>query len=283
MEENPEEGQELVEKRNELKEQLEEEKREAAFQETIYREISDPELRERAYREVKNSENPELDFLSPNHVRRMLDTLASEHLSENSSAYHDAERLSRDMDGRSVSFEVYDKSLESMPYQEDRHIPCTFPGSYHDKSTLFLNYMLDPATQVGKIETDKGDGVALMKLVEHDGDDFLYVHSVEAEKGDNIASDRAVANTIQDQIEDYAQEVLHEEHELMYEDGAVKPEGILYSMDRHNNGTPQNFQEVLMEDEEYSVQEVELGQLGLEHNSFDHDLSDGVKVYQKAL
>ena len=143
--------------------------------------------------------------------------------------------------------------------------------------------MLDPATQVGKIETDKGDGVALMKLVEHEGEDFLYVHSVEAEKGDNIASDKAVANTIQDQIEDYAQEILHEEHELMYEDGEVKPERILYSMDQHNNGTPQNFQEVLMDDEEYSVQNAELNQLGLEHNSFDHDLSDGVRVYQKAL
>ena len=285
MQEDPEEGQEIVEKRDQLKEHLEEQKREKAFEDVIEEEIVDPELKEQAYREVQSSENPELGFLGQEQVRGMLETLADEHLSENSSAYHDAERLSREMDGREISFEVYDKSLENMPYQEDRSLPCTFPGSKHNTSTVFLNYMLDPGTQVGKIKTDKGDGVALMKVVEYEGDDFLYVHSVEADRGDNIASDKDAANAIRDQIEEYAQELSEEGYEIVYdgETREVDLEGVLYSMERHNNGTPGNFQEVLKEDDEYGVERTALDQVGLEHDGFDHNLGSGVQVYEKAV
>lgn len=285
MQEDPEEGQRLVEKKGDLKERIKEEKRRQAFEEVIHDTVEDENVRERAYREIHESDNPDLDFLAQEDVKEMLGTLAEDHLSENSSAYHDAERLSSRMDGNEVRFEIYDKSLENIPYKEDRDLPCTFPGSVHHTSHLFMNYMLDPATQVGKIETEKGDGVALMKMVEHEGEDFLYVHSVEADKGVNIASDKEISRTIQGQIEEYAEELSQQEPEIAHgeETREIDVEGILYSMERHNNGTPGNFQDALKEDDDYSVERVSPEHVGLKHDAFDHDFESGVRAYRKEV
>lgn len=285
MQEDPEEGQRLVEKKGDLKERIKEEKRLQAFEEVIHKTVEDESVRERAYREIHESDNPDLDFLAQEDVKEMLGALAEDHLSENSSAYRDAERLSNRMDGNEVQFEIYDKSLEKMPYKEDRELPCTFPGSVHHTSHLFMNYMLDPATQVGKIETEKGNGVALMKMVEHEGDDFLYVHSVEADKGVNIASDKEISRAIQGQIEEYAEELSQQEPEIAHgnETREIDVEGILYSMERHNNGTPGNFQDALKEDGDYFAERVSPEHVGLKHDAFDHDFEDGVRAYRKEV
>lgn len=284
MREDPEEAEKLIQKRDELKSRLSDKKRQEAFEQVIEEEIEYPELRQKAYREINRSEDPELDFLDHEQVNGMLGALADQHLAENSSAYHDAKRLSDLSDGREVSFEIYDKSLQEIPYKEDRSLPCTFPGSNHNPE-FFLNYMMDPGTQVGKIETEKGEGVALMKLVEDEGDEFLYVHSVEADRGDNIASDREIAETIQGQLEDYAQELAEGSYRIS-DDGQerdIELDGILYSMETHNNGTPGNFQRALREDDGFETDTRELDQVGLEHDAFDHDLGAGVSVYEKAL
>lgn len=279
MQENPEKGQELIDKRDELKTQIENEKRLQAFYNTINTEIEDADAREQLYNQVAQG-SPDFTDLNPDQVTNMLDTLATEHLEDNNSAYHDAKELAQQIDQNEtpdVEFEIYDKSLENMPYKRDRELPCTFPGSTHETAPTFLNYMLDPATQVGTIETEKGDGLALMKMVEHDNENFLYVHSVEADKGENIASNHETATQIQQHIEQYAQTVAQEDIEL---------DGIMYSMDQHNNGTPVNFQETVKENEnvnDYDIEELELNQLGTEHYGFDQPLEQGIEVYQKAI
>lgn len=282
MQEDPEKGQEMIDKRNELKAEINEEKRTEALKYAMKTGISDPEIGEKAYRQIMESENPDLGFLRQDNVESMLDSLAEEHLSDDCSAYHEAKRLADNMDGREVEFELYDKSFENMPYKENRNLPCTFPGSSHAKSVAFTSYMLDPATQVGKIETDKGDGVALMKLVEYEGDGFLYVHSVEADKGENIASNKEMAREIKNQIEKYAEEISQYSFEVD-DDREIEMEGIMYCMSRHNHGTASSFQSALRDYEDPEIETKELEHAGVRHQGFDHNIETGVRVYEKNL
>jgi hypothetical protein len=282
MEKNPERGQELIDKRNELKNRIDEEKRNEALKYAMKQGIEDSEIGEEAYREIIESESPDLGFLRQENVEGMLESLAEEHLSDDCSAYHEARVLADNMDGREVEFELYDKSFENMPYRADRDLPCTFPGSSHAKSAVFTSYMLDPATQIGKIETDKGEGVALMKLVEHEGDGFLYVHSVESDRGENIASDKEMAREIQNQIESYAEEISHLRYEVS-DSREIEMEGIMYCMDTHNQGTASSFQRALRDYDDPDVEELELEHVGLQHRGFDNDIEHGVSVYQKPV
>jgi hypothetical protein len=282
MQENPEEGQELIQKRNKLKNQIETEKRAQALKYAMKEGIEDPDIGEKAYREIIESHNPDLSFLRQDNVKNMLESLADEHLSESCSTYHEAERLADNMDGREVEFEIYDKSFENMPYKTDRNLPCTFPGSSHASSVMFADYMLDPATQIGKISTNKGDGVALMKLVENEGDGYVYVHSVEADRGENIASDSRIAREIQTQIENYAEEI--SQYNLETSKGQeIDIEGIMYCMDSHNQGTASSFQNAVKEYENPDTEELELKHLGIPHNGFDNDIEQGIEVYQKPV
>jgi len=147
---------------------------------------------------------------------------------------------------------------------------------------MFADYMLDPATQIGKISTDKGDGVALMKLVENEGDGYVYVHSVEADRGENIASDSRIAREIQTQIENYAEEI--SQYNLETSKGQeIDIEGIMYCMDSHNQGTASSFQNAVKEYENPDTEELELKHLGIPHNGFDNDIEQGVEVYQKPV
>jgi hypothetical protein len=284
MQEDPERGQELIEKRNKLKNRIDEEKRNEALKYAMKQGIENPEIGEEAYREIIESESPDLGFLRQENVEGMLESLAEEHLSDNCSSYHEAKKLAENMDGREVEFEVYDKSFVNMPYKSDREYPCTLPGSFHAKTPIFAYYMLDPGMQIGKISTEKGNGVALMKLVEHEGDDFLYIHSVEADRGENIASDRELAREIQNQIESYAKEVSQQTYRLGSRD--VDLEGIMYSMDGHDEGTAANFRKAIEDIEDPDTVERKLKQIGTEyrqHRGLDYDLEEGVEVYQKPV
>jgi len=284
MQENPERGQELIDKRNKLKAEIDDEKRTEALKYAMKNGISDPGIGEEAYRQMIESENPDLGFLRQDNVEEMLESMAEEHLSDDCSAYHEAKRLADNMDGREVEFEIYDKSFENMPFKDGREYPCTLPGSAHAKSVYFADYMLDPGMQIGKISTEKGEGVALMKIVEHDGDDFLYVHSVEADKGVNIVSNKEVAREVQNQIENYADEISQETYNIGSRE--VDVEGIMYSMNGHDVGTAANFREAIRNIENPDTVEQNLTQVGLEygqHQGLDYDLEAGVEVYKKPV
>lgn len=225
-------SQELIQRKNQLKEQITEQKRQKAFEELNI---------------DYDSGNPDYSELSPLEVRKALDQLGQEYL-ENCKAKEKTREIasnidvSNDVGNGYVDFEVWDKSLETLPH-DDRSVPCSFPGGSREQE--LLGYMLDPRTQIAKLEAGDDKGAVISNLVEHQGEDYLFVHSVESDDG--ITSRNDISLAIKEHIEDYAEEA-----------GVL---GVVYSTDNHNSAA-QDFVETLEREFDYQNQELELDKVG---------------------
>ncbi|WP_414837133.1 hypothetical protein [Candidatus Nanohalococcus occultus] len=225
-------SQDLIEKKNQLKQQITEEKREKAFEDLSL---------------DYESENPDYSDLSPLEVRKALDQLGQEYL-ENCSAEEEATEIASNIDVSDdvgngyVDFEVWDKSLETLPH-DDRSVPCSFPGGSREEE--LFGYMLDSGTQITKLEAGADKGAVISNIVECDGEDYLFVHSVESD--DAITSRNDISLAIKQHIEDYAHK--------------ADLEGVVYSTDSHNSAA-NDFVNALEQEFEYEEQELELSKYG---------------------
>lgn len=249
--------QNLIERKNEIKSELPERRREKAFEELG----------------LNYSPEGNYDHLDPHELGQALDQLAQENLQGDESnpetAAGKAKSLSGPLNSRTdvgngyVDFELWDKNLNELP-STDRRVPCTFPGG--SAGDEFINYMRDPGTQIAMLEAGEDEGAVISNLVEYQGEDMLLVHSVESDDG--ITSRKHISKAIRDHIEDYAEE--------------TGMEGIIYSTGTHNTAA-QNFLEATVQnDSQYHEKNYEVEKIGREDIRLDFELPE-VEGYMTKL
>jgi hypothetical protein len=247
----------LIERKNEIKSELPEKRREKAFESLG----------------LDYSPDGDYEHLEPHELGQVLDQMAQENLEGDESnpetTAGKAKSLAGPLNQRSdvgngyVDFDVWDKDLYNLPH-EDRQVPCSFPGGGMEQE--FINYMRDPGTQIAMLEAGEDEGAVISNLVEYEGDDMLLVHSVESDDG--ITSRNDISRAIRDHIEDYAEE--------------AGMDGIIYSTGTHNTAA-ENFLEATVEqDQDYMERTYEVDKKGREDVHLDFDLPE-VKGYMERL
>ncbi|MDY6771261.1 MAG: hypothetical protein SV186_04905 [Candidatus Nanohaloarchaea archaeon] len=251
----------------ELAEELKEAKHE-------YEERLDRAKRERAFDEVglEYGDDPDYGDLDPGTVRDALDQFVQEYLDDcnirqTAAQVSDSIVVDADVGGNAVEVSAWDKDLDTLPYK-DRQVPCTFPGGMDSYEHNFLGYMADPETQVLTIETEEQSGAALLNRVEHDGDQYLFLHSVESDDG--ITASTGVSQAIDDALREYTRTVADDPDE-------PDVEGLIYSMDGHNSAA-RDFQDVVRRDDGFEEETIEVEKYGRHDLHFDGGYPDDPSV-----
>jgi hypothetical protein len=244
--------QELIERKNQLKSEIPEKRREKAFEELG----------------LEYSQDADYSDLDPLEVRQVLDQLGQEYL-ENCKAEQEAQEVAQHIDVSGdvgngyVEFQVYDMDVTDLP-DDDRHVPCSFPGGSMEHE--FLNYMRDPGTQIALLEAGDDNGAVISHQVEYDGQDHLLVHSVESDDG--ITSRNDISRAIRDHIEDYAEE--------------AGMDGVIYSTGTHNTAAQEFIDGALAEDDDFEEQTYEVEKKGMDDVYLDFRLPE-VEGYMQEL
>ena len=171
--------------------------------------------------------------------------------------------ISGDVGKGYVEFEVYDKDIKNMP-SDNRSVPCTFPGGMSDNS--FINYMTDPGTQIGLLESGEDEGAVISHPVKYEGQDHLLVHSVESDDG--ITSRKDVSLAIREQIEEYAEK--------------ADMEGVIYSTASHNTAAKDFIESALTQDPQYQEKIYKVNKNGKTDIQLDFQLPE-VQSYKVDL
>lgn len=246
---------ELIQKKNRLKSEIPEKRREVAFNDLG----------------LEYGEDTDYSDIDPGELRQVLDQLGQEYLEgDEINPETDAGKAS-DIAGRIdmsdevgngyVDFEVYDKDIMNLP-SDDRRVPCTFPGGSRDGA--FIDYMKDPGTQIALLESGEDNGAVISHPVKQEGQDHLLVHSVES--NDGITSRNDVSMAIREQIEEYASE--------------ADMEGVIYSTSAHNTAAEDFIEAAVQQDPDYHEQTYTVDKKGSQDVHLDFNLPEvqGYKV-----
>jgi hypothetical protein len=246
---------ELIQKKNRLKSEIPEKRREVAFKDLG----------------LEYGEDTDYSDIDPGELRQVLDQLGQEYLEgDETNPETDAGKAS-DIAGRIdmsdevgngyVNFEVYDKDIMNLP-SDDRRVPCTFPGGSRDGA--FIDYMKDPGTQIALLESGEDNGAVISHPVKQEGQDYLLIHSVES--NDGITSRNDVSVAIREQIEEYADE--------------TDMEGVIYSTSAHNTAANNFIEAALQQDSEYHEEIYKVDKKGRDDVHLDFNLPEiqGYKV-----
>ncbi|MFB6114878.1 MAG: hypothetical protein ABEK04_01190 [Candidatus Nanohalobium sp.] len=256
MQEDREKGQQLVEVKNELMDKVGVKRREKAFEDVGLkgRDTSD---------------------LSVKEIGEIFEGLYREHM-DDSDVKQKTRELAETEGAEAVEAQLYDNNVEDLLIK-DRSVPCTFPGSDYDNyEGNFIDYMLDPATQVLEVQDSRGEAYVVTNLVEFEGDDYLMVHSAESDDG--ITSREDTSKAIKQGIQEYVADMAWEPYHLDLDEPKGEIEGLIYSMDNHNSAA-QDFQQKALEDEEtYEEEEIEVRKKGRTDMRFDVNYSPEAEI-----
>ena len=244
--------QNLIQKKNQLRSQIEEKKREEAFEDLG----------------IEYGDNVDFSDLSPLEVRQTLDQLSQEYL-ESCKAEKEAKEIashidvSGDVGNGYVKFEMYDKDITNMP-DDDRAVPCSFPGGSMEHE--FLGYIQDKGTQIGMLESGDDTGAVISHPVQHEGEDYLLIHSVESDDG--ITSRQDVSEAVRKHIVDYAEE--------------AGMDGVIYSTSSHNSAAEDFIENAVEGDENYTERTFKVDKEGDKDVYLDFELPE-VEGYKNRM
>lgn len=245
--------QELIDTKNTLKEKLAFRKRKTVFEDLGVDYADSPEEEQEL-----DADYFESKLEDPGELRSTMSQIAQEFMSNSEDDFQPNSEVARDLYSEASNIEVglnsesghlkieaWEKNVEDIPGPVNQ-VPCVLPGGPREEGVL--HYMEDPGTQILKIDSVQGEGVAINNIVEHDGDEYLFVHSVESE--DNLTASEQYSRAIKNGIEEYAEE--------------LGVDGLIYNTDVHNEA-PGDFTDNLEKiDPELEETTVEVDKKGEE-------------------